>query len=183
MLAAGFFVTSTAFFGYSHMTLDSGTWDILGYQLNQGAGMAFIFVPLTALTMAPIPRAETGYATSLYNVMRTIGSSMGVSFVTTWVARRSQFHQSILIAHVTPERLRVQQFLDQARQLFWQAGSDWTTATRQAQGKLYAVVHQQASLLSFMEVFRLMGLLFLAAVPLIWLMRRVTEKGEALAPK
>ena len=161
------------------MNLDSGTWDILGHQINQGVGMAFMFVPLTTLTMAPIPKAETGYATSLYSVMRNIGSSMGVSFVTTWVARRSQFHQSILVAHVTPERLQVQQFLDQARQLFLQAGADWTTATRQAQAELYAMVQQQASLLSFIEVFRLMGLLFLVVIPLVLLMRRGTEKGEA----
>jgi DHA2 family multidrug resistance protein len=181
VLAAGLTLTSVAFFGYSHMTLASGTWDILGYQLNQGVGMAFMFVPLTTLTMAPIPQAETGYATSLYNVMRTIGSSMGVSFVATWVARRSQFHQSILIAHVTPERLRVQQFLDQARELFRQAGADWTTATRQAQAKLYAIIQQQASLLSFIEVFRLMGLLFVVVIPLVLLMHRVREKGEALA--
>ncbi len=80
--------------------------------------MAFIFAPFTALTMAPVQRAETGYATGLFNVMRTIGSSMGVSFVATWVARRSQCHQSILIAHVIPGRLRVQQFLEQTPQQF-----------------------------------------------------------------
>lgn len=182
MLAAGLFVTSLAFFGYSHMNLQSGTWDILGYQINQGMGMAFMFVPLTTLTMAPIPQAETGYATSLYSVMRNIGSSMGVSFVTTWVARRSQFHQCILVPHVTPGSPQVQQFLNQARQLFLQAGSDWTTATRQAQAELYATVQRQASLLSFVEVFRLMGLLFLGAIPLILLMRRVGEKGEAPVP-
>jgi DHA2 family multidrug resistance protein len=182
MLASGLVVASLAFFGYSHMNLQSGTWDILGYQINQGVGMAFMFVPLTTLTMAPISRAETGYATSLYSMMQTIGSSMGVSFVTTWVARRSQFHQSILVAHVTPGRPQVQQFLDQARQLFRHAGSDWTTATRQAQAELYAVVQQQASLLSFVEVFRLMGLLFLVAIPLVCLMRRVREKGEAPVP-
>jgi DHA2 family multidrug resistance protein len=108
---------------------------------------------------------------------------MGVSFVTTWVARRSQFHQTILVAHLTPERLQVQQFLDRARQLFRQGGSDWTTATRQAQGKLYAIVQQQASLLSFIEVFRLMGMLFVVVIPLILLMRRITEKGKALASK
>lgn len=182
MLASGLVVTSVAFFGYSHMNLQSGTWDILGHQINQGVGMAFMFVPLTTLTMAPIQKAETGYATSLYSVMRNIGSSMGVSFVTTWVARRSQFHQSILVPHVTPGSPQVQQFLNQARQLFLQAGSDWTTATRQAQAKLYAMVQQQASLLSFMEVFRLMGLLFLGAIPLILLMRRVAKKGEAPVP-
>jgi DHA2 family multidrug resistance protein len=178
MVAAGFFVTSLAFFGYSTMNLDSGTWDILGHQINQGMGMAFVFVPLTTLTMAPIPRAETGYATSLYSVVRNIGSSMGVSFVTTWVARRSQFHQSILVAHVTPGSPQAQQFLDRARQLFLHTGSDWTTATHRAQAELYAVVQQQASLLSFVEVFRLMGLLFLVVIPLILLMRRGTEKGE-----
>ena len=84
MAAFGLVVTSVAFFGYATMTLDSGTWDIFWYQVNQGMGVSFVFVPLTTLTMAPIPRAETGYATSLYSVMRNIGSSMGVSFVTTW---------------------------------------------------------------------------------------------------
>ena len=77
MVAFGLVVTSVAFFGYATMTLDSGTWDIFWYQVNQGMGMSFVFVPLTTLTMAPIPRAETGYATSLYSVMRNIGSSMG----------------------------------------------------------------------------------------------------------
>src|SRR5271157_1488780 len=112
MVASGFFVTGLAFFGYSHMNLQSGTLDILWHQVTQGMGMAFVFVPLTTLTMALIPRAETGYATSLYSVMRNIGSSMGVSFVTTWLARRSQVHQGILVAHVTPNTLQVQNFLD-----------------------------------------------------------------------
>jgi DHA2 family multidrug resistance protein len=140
--------------------------------------MAFVFVPLTTLTMAPIPKAETGYATSLYSVMRNIGSSMGVSFVTTWVARRSQFHQDILVAHVTSGSRQAQQFLDQARQLFLHAGSDRITATHRAQAELYATVQQQASLLSFIEVFRLMGVLFLLVIPMMLLMRRATGKGE-----
>ena len=82
MLAFGFAVAGLAFFGYSHMTLQSGTWDIFWLQINQGVGW-LLFVPLTTLTMDPIPKEETGYATSLYSVMRNIGSSMGISFVTT----------------------------------------------------------------------------------------------------
>jgi MFS transporter, DHA2 family, multidrug resistance protein len=79
MLAFGFAVAGLAFSGYSHMSLDSGTWDIFGYQITQGLGMASLLVPLTTWTMDPIPKAETGYATSLYSVMRNIGSSMGIS--------------------------------------------------------------------------------------------------------
>ena len=183
MLALGLFVTSLAFFGYSDMNLASGTWDILGYQINQGIGMALVFVPLTTLTMAPIPKAETGYATSLYTVTRIIGNSTGVSFVATWIARRSQFHQTVLAASVTPERARVREYLDQLGQVFMRAGSHRTLATQQAQAELYAVVQQQASLLSFIEVFRLMGLLFLASIPLVLLMRRAKGKREAPASR
>ena len=173
MLVFGFATASLAFFGYSRMNLQSGTWDIFWYQINQGVGMAFIFVPLTTLTMAPIPKADTGYATSLYSVARNIGSSVGVSFVTTWVARRSQFHQAVLVAHVTPTSLRTVQMLAQSRAMFLHHGSDWVTAGRQSLSLLYGVVRQQAALLSFVEAFRIMGFLFLIIIPLTFLMRRV----------
>ena len=179
MMVFGFAVASMAFFGYSHMNLQSGTWDILLHQINQGVGMAFVFVPLTVLTMGPIPQAETGNATSLYSVMRNVGSSVGVSFVTTFVARRSQFHQSVLVAHVTPYSLQTEQMLAQSRTMLSGRGSDWATAGRQSLGLLYGVVQQQAALLSFVEAFRIMGLLFLAVIPLIFLMRRVKRKRAA----
>jgi DHA2 family multidrug resistance protein len=181
MLIFGSVITSMAFFGYSRMSLESGTWDILVHQLNQGAGMAFVFVPLTILTMEPIPKAETGYATSLYSVMRNIGSSMGISFVTTWVARRSQFHQSILAAHVTRYDPRSQQYLGLARGLFFHHGLDWNTAGHRGLGVLYAMLQQQAALLSFIEVFRIMGYLFLATIPLVLLMRKARQGGTAPA--
>jgi DHA2 family multidrug resistance protein len=181
MLVFGFVVASMAFFGYSHMSLESGTWDIFLNQINQGAGMAFVFVPLTVLTMDPIPKAETGYATSLYSVVRNIGSSVGISFVTTWVARRSQFHQSILAAHVTRYDLRSQQFLGLVRGLFFHRGFDWSTAGHRGLAVLYGMLRQQAALISFVEVFRIMGFLFLATVPLVLLMRRARHQRPAPA--
>jgi DHA2 family multidrug resistance protein len=143
--------------------------------------MAFVFVPLTTLTMDPIPKAETGYATSLYSVMRNIGSSVGISFVTTWVARRSQFHQSLLAAHVTRYNLRSQQFLGLARGFFFRRGIDWGMAGRRGLGVLYGMLRQQAALISFVEVFRVMGFMFLATVPLVLLMRRATHPRSAPA--
>jgi DHA2 family multidrug resistance protein len=172
MLVVGFTVAGIAFFGYSHMDLDSGTWDILTHLLNQGAGLAFVFVPLTVLTMDQIPKHETGYATSLYSVMRNVGSSMGVSFVTTWIARRSQFHQSLLSAHVTDISPTTRQALEQAQGLFLRGGADPVTASHRAQAMLYGAVQQQATLLSFLSVFRLMGFLFLLIIPLVLLFQR-----------
>jgi DHA2 family multidrug resistance protein len=181
MVAFGFAVTSLAFLGYSHMNLMSGTWDIFWYQINQGVGMSFIFVPLTTLTMEPIPRAETGYATSLYSVMRNIGSSMGISFVTTWVARHSQSHQTVLAAHVTPLNPLTQQTMAQLQRWFSQTGADPLTASHQALAAIYDMVQQQAALLSYVEVFRTMGMVFLAVAPLVFLMRRTRAATRAPA--
>ena len=181
MLVFGAIVSSIAFFGYSHMSLESGTWDILLHQINQGAGMAFVFIPLTILTMEPIPREETGYATSLYSVMRNIGSSMGISFVTTWVARRSQFHQSILAAHLLPYGLQSEEFLGQVRKFLFLRGFDWNMAASGGVGVLYGMLQQQAALISFVEVFRIMGFLFLATVPLVLLMKKAKRRGATRA--
>lgn len=106
-----------------------------GYLLapdQPGVGMAFIFVRLTTLTMDPIPMAEMGYAASLYSLMRNIGSSMAISFVARWVARRSQFHQSVPAAHVTPGGEEARQTIEQLRTLSFRSGSDWATAGRRA---------------------------------------------------
>jgi DHA2 family multidrug resistance protein len=180
MLIFGFVLASIAFFGFSHMTLESGTWDILMNQICQGAGLAFIFVPLTTATMDPIPKAETGYATSLYSVMRNVGSSMGISFVTTWVARRSQYHQSVLAGHVTPYDSGSQLFLGQVRGFLFHRGFDSSAAGASSLGMLYGMVQQQAALLSFVEVFRIMGFVFLATVPLVLLMKKARQRRRAL---
>ncbi len=171
MLASAFAVAGLSFFGFSHMTLQSGTWDLMWPLVMQGFGLAFLFVPLTTLTMAPIPREETGYATSLYSVMRNIGSSIGVSFVTTAIARRSQFHQQILAAHITPESLSRPEFQAYAAMLR-QHGLSAAAAAHGSQALIYQSLQQQASLLSYDESFWLMGVLFLAIIPLIALMRR-----------
>ncbi len=178
LVVAGSVLAAIAFFRYGQMTLQSGTWDIFWDQINQGVGMAFVFVPLTTLTMDPIPREQMGYATSLYSVMRNIGASMGISFVTTWLARRQQVHQDMLAAHIDQYGGLGAQALEQARAMFLQRGADWTTATRQAVAAVYGVVQQQASVLSFSDCFSIMGFLFLAVVPLVFLMRKPRHAGR-----
>jgi MFS transporter, DHA2 family, multidrug resistance protein len=179
MLAFGFAVAGLAFFSYSRMTLDSGTWDIFWYQIYQGMGMAFLFVPLTTLCMDPIPQADMGYATSLYSVMRNIGASTGVSFVTTSVARRSQFHQNVLSSYMNASHPAGRNELARLTQLIHQRGFDAVTAAHKAHALFYQMLQQQASLLSYVDAFHIMGILFLAIIPLILLMRK--QEHRALA--
>jgi MFS transporter, DHA2 family, multidrug resistance protein len=172
MLVFGFVVASAAFFGYSRSTLQSGTWNFFTWQIVQGTGISFVFIPLTTITMSRISKADMGYATSLYSVMRNIASSAGISFVTTFLARRSQFHQTILGANLTPSNPRVTEFLAGTAHAFALQGADTYAAKQQSLSTLYRLLVQQSTLMSFAEAFRVMGTLFLCVIPLIFFMRK-----------
>jgi DHA2 family multidrug resistance protein len=135
-------------------------------------------VPLTTLTMGPILNQEMGYATSLYNTMRNIGSSIGISFVTTWVARSSQFHQSVLAANLNASSPVDHQMRAGLVPFLHQNGFNVVTAGDKANGLIYQMLQQQASLLSYLDVFHLMGILFLVITPMVLLMRSAEHSNS-----
>jgi DHA2 family multidrug resistance protein len=126
--------------------------------------MSLVFVPLTTVTMDPIPLPSMGYATSIYSLVRNIGSSMGISFVTTELARRSQFHQARLAESISIYDPAVRQNL--------QALGDASGSTQQGVGVIYGRVLQQASLMTFLELFYILGILFLLVIPVLLIMRK-----------
>lgn len=96
------------------------------------------------------------------------------------LARRAQFHQNILITHLTPLDSRYQAALTGTAQTLILRGSDPVRAANQAQGLLYGVLQRHASMLAFLDSFWLMGVMFVAMVPLMFLMKRA-EPGKAPA--
>ena len=177
LLVVGFSLVGFCLFGFARMTLDSGTWDIFWFQIFQGFGLGFLFVPLTTLTMATVSKAEMSYGTSLFNATRNIGSSMGISFVTTVVARREQFHQQVLGGTLTPSSPANQQALARLAPFMVHQGFDRVAATHKAGGVIYQQLQQQAALLSYADAFFLMGILFLVTIPVVFLMSK-TEHGR-----
>jgi len=177
MIVAGCAIGSMAFFGYAGMNLESGTWDILIHQINQGIGQTFLFVPLTMLIMNPIRKEEMPYATSLYAVMRNIGSSLGISFVTTLLARREQFHQSRLASNLVASNAQLQQTQHLTAAYLTLHGASSTVSMPQSLGLVYRSLLQQASLLSYIDLFHLMGWFFIFVAPLVLLMRRTKKES------
>ncbi|MGO9095762.1 MAG: DHA2 family efflux MFS transporter permease subunit [Bryobacteraceae bacterium] len=156
----------------SRINLNAGYWDIFWPQLFQGMSMALLFVPLTTTSMDPIPKEEMGNATSIFNLMRNIGGSMGIAAATTFLARRQQAHINVLGSHVDVYNPAARQMLQGARAAMLAHGADPATATRQAYAALYGSVQQQAAMLSFNETFHVMALLFLAVIPLLLVMKK-----------
>src|SRR5262249_4608855 len=136
-----------------------------------------LFVPLTTVSMDPIPRERMGNATSLFNLMRNIGGSVGIAVTGTMLSRSQQSTTALLGANVTPYDPASQSLLAQLRGAFIAAGADMVTATNRAYAALFGIVQRQASMVSFVEIFQLMGIIFIALVPLVLLMRRPGQRG------
>jgi MFS transporter, DHA2 family, multidrug resistance protein len=172
VLAVGIGTVAVTLYQLSAVNLNVGYWDIFWIQMLQGAGLSLIFVPLTTATMDPIPREETGNATSIFNLMRNIGGSFGIASATTYLYRRTQLHTQQLGAHVDAYSEQVRTATSGITAWLQQHGSSPTDAASGAYGSLWGSVLRQASMLSFVDTFCAMALLFAVMLPLILLMRR-----------
>jgi MFS transporter, DHA2 family, multidrug resistance protein len=171
LLAAGLILGALTLGWFSILNLEAGYWDIFWPQLLQGVALGLLFVPLTTITMDPIPREQMGNATSLFNLMRNIGGSLGIAASTTLLARYQQVYGHTLGAHVDQYNPQARALLDRLRDAFVSRGSDLVTATRQAEAAVYAMVRRQAAMLSFTDVFRVLAVVFVALLPLLLIMK------------
>jgi len=121
-----------------------------------------------------------GNATSLFNLMRNIGGSIGIAATATMLARQQQRTTAMLGSHVTGYSPASQAMFEQMRGGFMAAGADGTTATTRAYAALFGMVQRQAAMVSFVGLFQLLGIVFLALVPLVLIMKRPRGR-EAVA--
>src|SRR5262245_38375370 len=177
MVAFGLVVGAGTLIWLGQLNLNAGYWDIFWPQFFQGLGLSAIFVPLTTISMDPIPRERMGNATSLFNLMRNLGGSVGIAVTGTLLARKEQMYLNILGAHVTPYSQSATRALEAARQGFLASGADASTASQRAYAALFGAVQRQATMVSFVDLFRLLGLIFLLLVPLVFLMKKPKGKG------
>jgi DHA2 family multidrug resistance protein len=158
--------------------LTVGYWDIFWPQFIQGIALGLMFVPLTTITMDRISREHMGNATSLFNLVRNIGGSAGIAIVETRLANSRQFHTNVLAGHIDAYGLQNQLWLANLKAAFMARGADAATATQRAYAAAWGMVQQQAAILSFIDAFAFLGVVFLVMTPLILLMRRPTHAAE-----
>jgi MFS transporter, DHA2 family, multidrug resistance protein len=181
MVAAGLFVGGLTLLWLGQLNLSAGYWDFFWPQFVQGFALSMLFVPLTTISMDPIPRERMGNATSLFNLMRNIGGSVGIAITGTMLARQQQVYYQTLGTNVDPYNPTSQAMLERLRGGFLSSGGDPVTASHQALAAVAGLVHRQAAILSFVEIFRLLGIMFLILIPLVFLMKRPAGRGGPAA--
>jgi DHA2 family multidrug resistance protein len=180
MLLFGFVALATSSFMLSDINLQVSMGSVIWPSVINGIAISFIFVPLTTATMSQLGQAQIGNASGLYNLMRNLGGSIGIAFVTTMLARGAQVHQALMVGHLTPTDPAFRQQLADAKNLLGQH-TDPVTATHQAYGAIYSLLDQQAHLWAFVDNFYLFGLVALCGIPLVFFFKR-PQYAKAAAP-
>ena len=173
MLCFGFVMLAYSSWLLASINLQVGMRSVIWPSVINGIAISFIFVPLTTTTMSQLGQAQIGNASGLYNLMRNLGGSIGIAFVTTMLARGAQVHQSLLVGHLTPYDPAFAHRLDAAKHVLGHH-TDPATATKQAYNAVYSLLDQQAHLLAFVDNFYLFALLALGGLPLVFLFKRVS---------
>lgn len=180
-LAAGLIIAACTLFAFSGLDMNAGYWNFFWPQFIQGISLGFLFVPLTTITMGLIPREQMGNATSIFNLLRNIGGSIGIAITTTLVSRYQQLHINVLGSHVSPFDLKTRAMMGGLTKGFMSKGSPAATAGKQGFVAMFGMVQQQAAILSFLDVFRLLGIIFMLMVPLVLLMKRPPKAPGSIA--
>ena len=111
LITFGFAVLAYSCWWLGNLNLEIATRNVMWPNVISGLAMGFIFVPLTTATMGSLSNEQMGNGAGIFNLMRNIGGSVGISMATTMVARGTQSHQAQMVAHLTPYDFPYQQQL------------------------------------------------------------------------
>jgi DHA2 family multidrug resistance protein len=130
--------------------------------------------------MGTLKQEQLGNAAGLYNLVRNIGGGVGISVVTSLLARSSQTHQAQMVGHMSPYDPAYQERLAALAGAF-AAQMRPVDAMQRAQAMLYGTLARQASLWAYVDNFRMLAGLCLLAIPLVLLFKRVKARGGPVA--
>jgi MFS transporter, DHA2 family, multidrug resistance protein len=158
----GFFCLGVSNLWLSEINTQISIWSIVLPNVVQGVSIGFIFVPLTTLANAYLPVSQFGKASGIYNLMRNLGGGIGIALCTTAISRKAQIFQNHLVTHVNPYTPAYREFQERIQGLPESQGLKLT----------YGLVREQATMLSYINVYILMAYVCFACVPLVFLLRK-----------
>jgi MFS transporter, DHA2 family, multidrug resistance protein len=160
LIAAGWFSLAASLFYTAHsLDLYTSFREAMWLRVCQVVGIGFLFVPTTMAGYIGVPPEKGNSVSGIVNFMRNIGGSIGTSLVTTVTARRTQYHQQILVGHVTRDVPAFRNTLHSLSTLVSHFGHSLPDAKRETIGRIYSAVDHQARTLSYNDAYWVLGIL------------------------
>jgi DHA2 family multidrug resistance protein len=179
LMSLGIALLAVATLMFGSLTLDVSMASIVWPNVLQGFGMGLLTVPLMAIAVGTLPQEKMGNGSGIFNLMRNLGGSIGISISTTFLVRMTQVHQANLVSHMTPYDAVFQQ-----RLAGMAAGlgrySAGPAARAQAYGVLYGILQQQSNVKAYVDMFCWTALIVALCLPGVWLLKRAAGKGSTV---
>lgn len=179
MVACGlllFFIYS--FWGYKIITPDTGQESFFWMLIVMGVGLSLLFIPITTMALSTLKGQQIGQGAAFTGMMRQLGGSFGVAAITTFMSNRNGLYRNDLVSSLNVNDLDVQQRVTGMQQQFIAKGMTPDAALNAAYTAMDGTVTQQAAVLSYMDVFLYLGVLFLICIPFILMVRNKKRKEK-----
>jgi DHA2 family multidrug resistance protein len=180
MIAFGFGITAVGLYHITNLNLGLDFGTLVLWRMYQMSGLAFIFIPISILSYVGVPRDKSNQVSGISNFIRNLGGSVGISMLTTFLARQSQVHQNNLVAHATAANPQFNSMVNGSAATMAKNGSGPALALQQAYTQVMGVIQQQAMLLSYVNAFWVVSIIVACLVPLPFLLKK-PKPGEAPA--
>jgi DHA2 family multidrug resistance protein len=176
LLTAGFLGFGFCALLFGTVDLDIGPYTLLIPILLTGFALSFVFVPLATLSVATLSNNEMGNATGLFNMLRNIGGSIGISMATTALIRRADLHQTEMGARLGASNMVLQQ---KSAAIASYLGHRLGPAAGRpgSMGFIYSMMEQQSALMAYVDVFRWTALLAFFCAGAVWLFKKPIKPG------
>ena len=177
MVASGFLIFFLfTFWMHNVLTPNTGEEHLFWPLILRGIGLGLLFVPITTLSLSTLKGKGIGEGAAFTGMSRQLGGSFGIAIITTFIARFNQQHRVDLTAHLDKTSFEVQQTLQRLQQGFMSKGF----TTNEALGKAYKALEYkvmiQSTVLTYMDIFWYLGVLFLFCIPFILLIKKGKNK-------
>jgi DHA2 family multidrug resistance protein len=159
------------FWGYKILTPDTGKQDFFWMLILRGLAMGMLFIPITMLSLSTLKGRQIGDGAAFTGMMRQLGGSFGIAVITTFMAKRMVIHGAAISSHLVVNDPSLQNKITMMQQGFMAKGMDANTALQSVYKSLQYAVAKQASVLSYMDVFLYIGLMFLICIPFVLMVR------------
>jgi DHA2 family multidrug resistance protein len=179
LIALGIGLVFWSFRGLAHLSAGIEFWNLVPILVVMGLGMPFMFVTLTAVSVSTVSREHVTEASSLYTLSRRVGGNIGYAMLATLIDRRTQFHRARLVPNLASTSSTFAAAQGHLTALLTQRGVPATVAAQKATGMIDGFVNQQAGIMAYNDAAWVVGLTFLATLPLLWLFpRRSRSAGD-----
>lgn len=177
MVGVGFLIFFFfTFWMHNVITPDTGVEHMFWPLILRGIGLGLLFVPITTLALSTLKGKQIGEGAAFTGMMRQLGGSFGIAIITTFITRFSQNHRVDLVSHLGADKLEVQNRVHQLQQGFMAKGFSANEALNKAYQVLDVSVMKQATVLSYMDIFLYLGIMFLCCIPIILLIKKGKNK-------